>query len=109
MKLCDQLVNLIRNRNETEFPPSRIGRPRKLDIADGIQQLFKLIRTGMQWREVQPNGVAPITLQSYIRNLHQKMAIKKNPLLFMHLKQSEMQNPLSKLFNGASTTAWQLV
>ena len=77
MKLCDQFVNLIRNRIETEFPPSRIGRHRKLDIADGIQQLFKLIRTGMQWREVQPSGVAPITLYKHAQRWFRKGVFKR--------------------------------
>lgn len=54
---------LIRDR----FPPRSLERPSKLDLDDGLDVLFKLIRTGMQWREVQPVSVSPITVYKHTR------------------------------------------
>ena len=35
-----------------EFPPNQLGRKRRLVVSDAIEAIFKLLRTGMQWREV---------------------------------------------------------
>lgn len=37
-------------------PPRTTGRPRRIDDATALALIFKVLRTGMQWREVQCDG-----------------------------------------------------
>ena len=54
----DALVKLI----QQAFPAKRMGRPRSLDVNDAVDSLFRLIRTGMQWRELTPATASYITV-----------------------------------------------
>eukprot|EP00962_Isochrysis_galbana_P039804 scaffold14338_cov153-Isochrysis_galbana.AAC.1 len=52
MKLSDVFENLILARAQEVAPAARTGRPRALSDAQVTTLLFKLLRTGCQWREL---------------------------------------------------------
>eukprot|EP00962_Isochrysis_galbana_P020126 scaffold5875_cov106-Isochrysis_galbana.AAC.1 len=52
MKLSDVFENLILARAQEVAPAARTGRPRALSDAQVTTILFKLLRTGCQWREL---------------------------------------------------------
>jgi transposase len=53
MKLSDVFQNLILARAQEVAAPSHTGRPRVLSDSQVTTLLFKLLRTGCQWRELE--------------------------------------------------------
>jgi len=53
MKLSFVFENLVLARAAEVAPPARTGRPRALSDAQVSTLLFKLLRTGCQWRELE--------------------------------------------------------
>ena len=47
-------------------------RPLSLDPAKALDCLFKLVRTGMQWRELQPQTASHISVFKHTRRWEQK-------------------------------------
>ena len=62
-------------------PPARTGRPRELTDAVALQLMFRVVRTGMQWREVS-------TEISYTTVLR-RMATWRDAGVFRHSKAAE--------------------
>jgi len=54
MKIHIIYREMIINEINNTCPINKRGRPRKLNLESAINELFKLVRTGMQWREVRP-------------------------------------------------------
>ena len=50
--LSDIFERLVLAEAEARCPPSKRGRPRELSDPEAISIFFKVLRTGMQWREV---------------------------------------------------------
>ena len=50
--LCPRFKRYIASRIRYKFPPCKRGKPQKLVIEHALDAIFKLIRTGMQWREI---------------------------------------------------------
>lgn len=71
MKLAQQfkskIVGLIHDFNSTK----RKRRPMQLNVEEGVECLFRLIRTGMQWRELQVSSASYTTL---FKHVHQWVA-----------------------------------
>ena len=42
----------VASRIRHKFPPCKRGKPQKLIVEHALDAIFKLIRTGMQWREI---------------------------------------------------------
>ena len=63
-ELCERITQL--------YSGTRKRRPMQLDVKEGIQCLFKLVRTGMQWRELEVRSVTYSSLfrhvQKWIQN-----------------------------------------
>ena len=53
MKLSDIFRRLVLSEIELNRPQSRAGRPKILSDEDALNCAFKVLRTGMQWREVE--------------------------------------------------------
>ena len=51
---------------------TRKRRPMQLDVREGIQCLFKLVRTGMQWRELEVRSVTYSSLFRHVQKWIQK-------------------------------------
>lgn len=45
-----------------QFPFQRKGRPRLLTFDDAYNDILKVLKTGMQWRQLQPNVASHITV-----------------------------------------------
>ena len=90
---------LIRDR----FPPRSLGRPSKLDLDDGLDVLFKLIRTGMQWREVQPVSVSPITVYKHTRRWFEAGHVRE-VLMLDYMSNQCMSQPISPSFRQDTLT-----
>ena len=58
-KLFKHLVEVEVNRI---CPLQRRGRPRLLQFNDAFDSLLRVVRTGMQWRELKPDSVSHITV-----------------------------------------------
>ena len=56
----------LQHRIEDLYSTNRKRRPMQLDIREGIDCLFRLVRTGMQWREVSIASVSYITLFTHV-------------------------------------------
>ena len=56
----------LQHRIEDLYSTNRKRRPMQLDIREGIDCLFRLVRTGMQWREVNIASVSYITLFKHV-------------------------------------------
>ena len=52
MKLSTIFERLVLQQAERVAPPAQVGRPRQLTDADALAQIFRVLRTGMQWREI---------------------------------------------------------
>ena len=62
MRLSQTYRNTLLSLVQETFPTQRRGRPRVLDPEDALDSLFRLIRTGMQWRELVPETASYITV-----------------------------------------------
>jgi transposase len=62
MKLSQTYKKTLLSLVQETFPTQRRGRPRVLDPQDALDSLFRLIRTGMQWRELVPQTASYITV-----------------------------------------------
>ena len=56
----------LQHRIENLYSTNRKRRPMQLDIREGIDCLFRLVRTGMQWREVSIASASYITLFKHV-------------------------------------------
>ena len=56
----------LQHRIEDLYSTNRKRRPMQIDIREGIDCLFRLVRTGMQWREVNIAAVSYITLFKHV-------------------------------------------
>ena len=54
--------NLLRIQVEAHFPKNTRGRPALLSFDDAYDDILKVVRTGMQWRQLQPKHVSFITV-----------------------------------------------
>ena len=67
---------LVELEVERQFPSQRRGRPRLLTFDDAYDDILKVLKTGMQWRQLQPRVASHITvfktMQSWVqRNIFQ--------------------------------------
>ena len=53
---------LVRIETERLFPNHRLGRPRIVSFDEAYDGILKVVRTGMQWRQLQPETVSYITV-----------------------------------------------
>ena len=70
--LVTQIMNSIfKNRILLGISQHEASRPKRrplsLDPSEAIDCLFKLVRTGMQWRELQPTTASYITVFKHTR------------------------------------------
>ena len=56
----------LQHRIEALYSSTRKRRPMQLNIGEGIDCLFRLVRTGMQWREVNIASASYITLFKHV-------------------------------------------
>ena len=54
--------NVLCSEIDRQFPISKTGRPRKLCTREAVRCVFLLLRTGMQWRELQPKNASYVTV-----------------------------------------------
>lgn len=54
MRLSQTYKKTLLSLVEETFAVQQRGRPRTLDPRDAVDSHFRLIRTGMQWRELTP-------------------------------------------------------
>ena len=52
MKLCEVFRRIVLQEVERECPPAQTGRPRAIPDAEALDAMFKVLRTGTQWREL---------------------------------------------------------
>lgn len=64
--LSDIFERLVLQEAECRCPPVRRGRPRSLDDKDALAVIFKLLRTGSQWREI----VSDVHYTTVLRRMH---------------------------------------
>jgi len=67
MKLNIQFKNLILNKIAAKFPAARTGKPLKMRPELAIESLFRLIRTGSQWRECDVHDTSVTTVYRHCR------------------------------------------
>ncbi|KAL1504805.1 hypothetical protein AB1Y20_008579 [Prymnesium parvum] len=53
MLIADAFARRILHHVQQVHPPSHVGRPRTLGDTEALHCMFRVCRTGMQWREVQ--------------------------------------------------------
>ncbi len=51
--LSEIFERLVMSQIERKCPQKRLGRPRDLDDTEALRLICKVLRTGMQWREVE--------------------------------------------------------
>ena len=54
--------NILRVQVARSFPPSDKGRPPRLTFDDAYDDILRVVRTGMQWRHLQPRNVSFVTV-----------------------------------------------
>ena len=54
--------SLVKIETERLFQPHRLGRPRTGSFDEVYNNILKVVRTGMQWRHLQPKSVSYITI-----------------------------------------------
>ena len=54
--------SLVKIETERLFQPHRLGRPRIVSFDEAYDNILKVVRTGMQWRHLQPESVSYITV-----------------------------------------------
>ena len=52
---------LVRIEVTRQFPEQRRGRPRRLTFEDAYDGMLRVLRTGMQWRQLETSRVSHIT------------------------------------------------
>ena len=67
MKISSLFKSELRKRIEAPYAMLRKRRPIKLDIDEAIDCLFRLVRTGMQWREVEITSVTYSSLFKHVQ------------------------------------------
>ena len=53
VRLSDVFKRMVIQKATQLDPPSRTGRPKELSDDDAVHLMFKVCRTGMQWRELE--------------------------------------------------------
>lgn len=66
MRLSDVFGRLVLETAQQVTPPARYGRKRTLSDSDALAQIFGLLRTGMQWRELH----ASVHCTTVLRRFH---------------------------------------
>ena len=59
---CELFKTLLRVQVQQSFPTQTRGRPTKLTFNDAYDDILRVIRTGMQWRQLRPKDVSHITV-----------------------------------------------
>ena len=67
MKLSSVFENLVLTRAAEAAPPARTGRPRALSDAQVSTLLFKLLRTGCQWRELECGSASFMAVYRHVQ------------------------------------------
>ena len=65
MKLSHVFEEFVLRHAATLAPQNRRGRPRSLDDSQALHHIFKVLRTGMQWRELN----APVDFTTVFRRM----------------------------------------
>ena len=53
MKVNAIFERLVRKEAEIRCPPSTVGRPRAVNDETAFELMFRVLRSGMQWKELQ--------------------------------------------------------
>ena len=57
---------LVLNEVEKRFPVSQTGRPRKISDGNALRSMFKVLKTGMQWRQLETN----VSYTTVLKRMH---------------------------------------
>jgi transposase len=76
MKLSEIFENVLLASASKLAPPLATGRPRLLDDATSLNCIWKLLRTGCQWRELDCHGASYMTLHRRLRLWEEKGVIE---------------------------------
>ena len=71
---------LLQVQVQKYFPSQSRGRPQKLEFDDAYDDILRVVRTGMQWRELKPKHVSFITV---CKTMHKWIAPVRQSLV-MH-------------------------
>ena len=66
VRLSDVFKRMVIQKATQLDPPSRTGRPKELSDDDAVHLMFKVCRTGMQWRELECN----VSYTTVMRRMH---------------------------------------
>ena len=59
---CNLYKTFVRIEVQRLFPQQNRGRPTKITFDDAYEDILRVVRTGMQWRQLQPKTVSFITV-----------------------------------------------
>ena len=65
MSIPKFIIDIIDSEINKSFPDNYLGRPRKTDNKYIIEKIFRVLRTGMQWRELDSSKLSPKTINNY--------------------------------------------
>ena len=66
VSLCETFQRLVLAEVRQRCPEKQIGRPKSLSDEVALTLIFKVLRTGMQWRELD----SPVHYTTVFRRLH---------------------------------------
>ena len=73
--------NIFINEIDKKFPKYKVGKPRKFETSYIVNRIFKILRTGMQWSELEVNNGSSKTIYNlfnkYVNNGIFKKCYKK--------------------------------
>lgn len=77
MELTTFIITMISSIIDSYFHPTKRGRPKKTNNDYIIKMIFKVLRTGMQWRELNSRLLSPKTINNYFNKWTNKGVFKK--------------------------------